>query len=247
MPYKYNPFSGELDAVDITGGGSSIPTQFDTDSGSAIPAANILDVLGGTGISTSGASNAVTIDLDTPVTVANGGTGATTLTDGGILLGSGTSAVTVTAQPTDGQLLIGSTGVDPVLSTLTAGTGITITNAAGSITIDATGSGFTWNEETGTSATMADDNGYIANNAAKVVLTTPATCAVGDTIAVVGKGAGGWTVRANGLQVIRIGSSITSAGGDVDSTNQYDCIELLCTTANSIWTARSTIGNLTLS
>jgi len=36
---------------------------------------------------------------------------------------------------TNGQLLVGSTGTDPVLATLTAGSGISITNAAGSITI----------------------------------------------------------------------------------------------------------------
>ena len=39
----------------------------------------------------------------------------------------------LTAIPTNGQLLIGN-GVDYTLSTLTAGTGLTITNAAGSIT-----------------------------------------------------------------------------------------------------------------
>ena len=70
--------------------------------------------------------------------VANGGTGAATLTDGGILLGSGTGAITATAQPTNGQVLIGSTGNDPVLSTLTAGTNISVTNGAGSITIAST-------------------------------------------------------------------------------------------------------------
>jgi len=67
--------------------------------------------------------------------VANYGTGATSFTDHGILLGSGTNPITATAAPTDGQLLIGSTGVDPVLSTLTApASGISITGGAGSIT-----------------------------------------------------------------------------------------------------------------
>lgn len=87
------------------------------------------------------------IDLTADVTgilpIANGGTGASSLTDGGILLGSGTAAITATAQPTDGQLLIGSTGNDPVLATLTAGSGISITNAAGAVTITNTGGGFT--------------------------------------------------------------------------------------------------------
>lgn len=69
------------------------------------------------------------------VTVPGGGTGAATLTDGGILLGSGTAAITATAQPTDGQLLIGHTGADPDLATLTApAAGLTITGGSGSIT-----------------------------------------------------------------------------------------------------------------
>lgn len=40
---------------------------------------------------------------------------------------------------TNGQVVIGSTGAQPVASTITAGTGITITNGAGSITIAANG------------------------------------------------------------------------------------------------------------
>lgn len=67
--------------------------------------------------------------------VGDGGTGTTTLTDHGILLGSGTGAVTVLGAATHGQLPIGSTGADPVLATLTEGDGIDITNAAGAITI----------------------------------------------------------------------------------------------------------------
>ena len=83
----------------------------------------------------NGDVNIHSLTLVVPLTVPNGGTGNSSLTDHGIMLGSGAGAVTVTAAPTNGQLLIGSTGVDPVLSTLTAGTGIGITNAAGSITI----------------------------------------------------------------------------------------------------------------
>lgn len=93
------------------------------------------------------ASVVAAIDLTSQVTgilpVANGGSGASSLTDGGILLGSGTGAITATARPTDGQILIGDTGADPVLATLTAGSGISITNAAGAVTITNTGGGFT--------------------------------------------------------------------------------------------------------
>jgi hypothetical protein len=54
--------------------------------------------------------------------------------------GAGGIAAT-TAAPTNGQILIGSTGAAPVLASLTAGSNITITPGAGSITIASTASG----------------------------------------------------------------------------------------------------------
>lgn len=50
--------------IQIFNGGSipaTVATEYVTDSGSAVPAANILNVVGGAGISTSGAGNTVTI------------------------------------------------------------------------------------------------------------------------------------------------------------------------------------------
>ena len=72
---------------------------------------------------------------DIPVKVVQGGTGASTLTDHGVLLGSGTDPITALGAMTDGQLVIGKTGADPVLATITEGEAIDVTNAAGSITI----------------------------------------------------------------------------------------------------------------
>jgi hypothetical protein len=70
--------------------------------------------------------------------VAQGGTGAGTLTDHGILLGSGTGAITPLGEASNGQIPIGSTGNDPVLATITAGTNMTVTNGAGTITLSST-------------------------------------------------------------------------------------------------------------
>ena len=81
------------------------------------------------------------LSLDTALPVASGGTGTSTFTDGGVLLGSGTGAVTALGQATNGQLVIGSTGADPVLATLTGGANITVTNTAGAISIAASGLG----------------------------------------------------------------------------------------------------------
>jgi len=50
----------------------------------------------------------------TPLSVAKGGSGAATLTDHGILLGSGTGAITPLGVLTTGQKLVGVTGADPV-------------------------------------------------------------------------------------------------------------------------------------
>mgnify|MGYP003134395332 FL=1 len=46
--------------------------------------------------------------------VANGGTGATSLTDGGVLLGSGTSAVTAMSVLADSEMIVGDGSTDPV-------------------------------------------------------------------------------------------------------------------------------------
>ena len=83
-----------------------------------------------------------TVSLTTNVTgtlpVANGGTGATTLTSNGLIIGNGTGAFTSLGAATNGQIPIGRTSLGPVLGTLTAGSNITITNGLGTITIDAT-------------------------------------------------------------------------------------------------------------
>lgn len=74
--------AGELDVVDSH---PEIATQFVTDSGTAIPSANILNVLGGSGVTTTGSGNTILIDAtgasftwqvvtsaDNPVTLSNG-------------------------------------------------------------------------------------------------------------------------------------------------------------------------------
>ena len=107
-----------------------------------------------------------------------------------LLGGANTHTIASLGVASNGQLPIGSGGADPVLSTLTAGTGITIANGAGSITINAAGGGLSWTDVTGSSQAMAINNGYTANNAGLVTLTLPSTAAYGTTMAVVGKGSG---------------------------------------------------------
>jgi len=161
-------------------------------------------------------------------------------------VGSGGTGITTT--PSNGQIPIGN-GTNYTAATLTAGPGVSIANGAGSITISGTGSGIGWTEVTGTTQAMAPDNGYVANNAGLVTLTLPVTASFGTVINVVGKGAGGWQINQNAGQNIQVGSSSSTvgAGGSVASTNQYDSIELLCTTADTVWTVLGgPQGNLTI-
>ena len=55
-----------------------------------------------------------TSDASLPLAVSNGGTGVSTLTDGGVLLGSGTGAITAMAVLADGEMIVGDGTTDPV-------------------------------------------------------------------------------------------------------------------------------------
>lgn len=221
-------------------------THFNANIGSATPTAGTIVITGGTtGLTTTASSNV--IDLTGTLIVANGGTSATSFNTNGVVISNTTTTGALAALSlTSGQVVIGGT-TTPAAATLTAGTGVSIVNGNNSITINAVGSGLTWNTVTATSATMAVNNGYTANNAGLVTLTLPSTAAVGDTIVVVGLGAGGWSIVENTGQLIHVGSvTSTTTTGSVSSTNQYDTITLTCIVANTTWTARATMGNLTV-
>lgn len=173
-----------------------------------------------------------------------------TVTNHSVLIGAASNGITSLAL-TNGQMAIGSTGADPVAATLTAGTGVTITNGAGTITVAASGGGLTWNDVTGTSASMAVNNGYLADNAGLVTLTLPATAAQFSVIEVKGYGAGGFTIAQNANQQIRFGNATATTsgvGGSLSSTNFNDGVRLIAAVggASTIWTVLSSIGNLTI-
>jgi len=156
-----------------------------------------------------------------------------------VLITNSTGVPSMSGALANGQLIIGSTGATPVVANLTAGSGISISNTAGGITISGTGSGTGFTEVTGTTQAMVPDAGYVTNNAGVVTLTLPVTAAFGTAITVVGKGAGGWKIAQNASQLIHVGSAVTTTGvgGSLASTNQYDSIDLVCVTANTVWVA----------
>ena len=160
--------------IDVVGGNPQIPTTFETNSGSAIPLLNTLEILGINGVSTSGSGNTVTIDgggLSPALTITgNLGGPISPSSDNWNLLGSGNLTVsgagstltatltgltphsvqvgaldgeslTQTPVGTDGQVLIGANGADPLFAALTSvGGTITFTTGANSLNLDTSGS-----------------------------------------------------------------------------------------------------------
>jgi hypothetical protein len=83
----------------------------------------------------SGLSGGGTVSLGGTVTLSSNLSGIPE----GIAYFSSATNLTSTAAPTNGQILVGSTGKAPVLATLTAGPNVSIANGPGSVTISATG------------------------------------------------------------------------------------------------------------
>lgn len=104
---------------------------------------------------------------------------------------------------------------------------------------------FTWNEVTGAAQAAAESNGYVTNNAGVVTVTLPATAAFGTIIKLCGK-QGTYVIAQNAGQQIRFEALNTTVGvvGTITSTAVGDCIELLCTTADTNWTVLNHEGTL---
>jgi hypothetical protein len=77
-------------------------------------------ISGGVGVAPLYGKIGLTTHVSGTLAVGNGGTGATTLTANGVLVGDGTSAVSATAVGTTGQVLVGNTGAAPTWATLTS-------------------------------------------------------------------------------------------------------------------------------
>lgn len=150
-------------SLDATGSGTIAATTATTaTTAGAVPFSGVTSSTNTTGAlvvgtggslatSGSGTINATALNGATfaaPGTIGGGTPGPATftaVTDTSLtpdaFLYSGTGGLLTTAgAPTDGQVLIGSTGAAPVRASLTAGSNVTITPGAGSITIAAAGS-----------------------------------------------------------------------------------------------------------
>jgi len=198
------------------------------------------------------AADLASLSLDTALPVGSGGTGASTLTNGGVLLGSGTGAVTPLARLTAGQVVIGSTTGDPVNATLTGGSGIAITEGNGSITIaaDGLGAGTVTNV-----ATAGSVNGLTLTGGP---ITTTGTITLGGTLANIANSALTNDSVTIGSTEVTLGSTVTTFAGltSVTSTDFVGALTGNADTATKIasitnsnivqLTATQTLTNKTL-
>ncbi len=131
-------------------------------------------------------------------------------------------------------------------ATITAGTGISVVATANTITINNTGEGFTWTDES-LSFNAASSNGYFCT--ATLTATLPASPSQGNAIAfVVDSASGILTITANTGQKIQIGSAInTATAGTAASNKNGDSVTLIYRASDAIWFATSVIGTWTLS
>jgi hypothetical protein len=178
---------------------------------------------------------------------SDGNLSVTGLTDHSIVLGSGSAALTPLGPLTDGQLAIGSTGNAPTAAMLTAGTGISITPGAGSITIASATGGMSYEEITDAAKTIVNNYEYGCNRGGGVAFTLPAASPVGSQFKITGI-TGLWNIVQGAFQYVCIGSvtSTVGAGGSISATNLGDCITCTCIVENVGFRVTAMMGNITV-
>lgn len=213
-----------------TGAGTINAAQFVADATNSMrlcDGTNAINVLVGPTILQTATISSLT--LGTALTVANGGTGQTSYTDGQLLIGN-TSGNTLTK------------------ATLTAGANITITNGNGSITIASTGGG-----GSGTVTSVAVSGGTTGLTTSGGPITTSGTITLAGTLAVANGGTG-QTSYTNGQILIgnTTGNTLSKAtltqGAGMTITNGTGTI-IIANALNFVQVAASrnvTIGNTSL-
>jgi hypothetical protein len=186
--------SGVVSCADDDGGAGSAITG--TGTAGTIPVFSGTNAITNSIITQAGTTVTIAGDLvlNTQLSVANGGTGAQTLTSHGVLFGNGTAAVGVTAAGTGGQVLIADASGVPTFATFSGDVAVsntgTTTIQADSVALGTdttgnyvatlgtlTGLGTTGNTGEGSTPTLSVTYGSGANTA--VQGNTSLTCASG--------------------------------------------------------------------
>ena len=163
--------------------------------------------------------------------VNRGGTGAATFTDGGILLGSGTSAITATAVLGDGEILIGDGSGDPATLDVGSSSAITVLGTVATGTWQGTDVGVAYG---GTGVSTLTDGGVLLGSGSSAIT---AMAVLTDGQMIVGDGSGD--------PVAESGATLrTSIGVGTGDSPQFTAIELGAASDTTL--ARASAGNVTI-
>jgi len=221
--------------LDVVTTNPDIPTSFITDSGSAIPIANTLEILGTNGVTTTGSGSTVSVTgLN-----ATAGINAAGATVGVASFDSADFTVTtgfVSLLQDPGILTINTISANGARNfTIAAGPGITITPDINTITINSTGAaGYT---DVGISSLLVLNNGYFVTAAS--TQTLPASPLQGSSIEIVCDTVDTVVVLANAGQTIRIGTTVTATAGTATSTVRGNALTLVYRAATASWIQNS--------
>jgi len=201
------PANGALDIGNGTGFTRTTLTQGSgvtiTNGAGSISIANsgVLSITGTANqVIASAATGAVTLSLPQSIATTSTPTFAglidTGLTANSFIFSGTGSQLTSTGAPSNGQLLIGSTGAAPVLGSLTAGTAISVTNGAGTITI----------ANTGVTSNVAGSGISVSGATGAVTISnTGVTSLIAGTGISVSSSTGGVTVSNTGVTSVGLG------------------------------------------
>lgn len=194
-------------ALDVVGSHPDVPTSFPTNSGTAIPVANVLEILGDGSIFTTGVSNVVTIEL-------------VNLTNHNVLVGAGTTTITKVAPSATAGIPLVSNGAaaDPSFTTAVVaggGTGSTSFTAFAPIAGGTTSTGQLQSADTGIATA-----GFVLTSTGNASLPTfQAVAATGAITTITGNSGGAETPSAGNFNIVGTGS-ITVAGSANTETVQ---------------------------
>lgn len=156
---------------------------------------------------------ALTRTDDTNVTLTLGGTPATALLhavsltlgwSGSLAVGRGGLGVTTT--PANGQIPIGN-GTNYTVATITAGTGISVTNGAGTITIAASGGSSPWSAGAGANSAIGGDGSTAATGTNSLAYGSTNTATAGNSAVAFGD-----NCQANGDYSLAFGQNCKTNG-----------------------------------
>lgn len=213
----------------------SVPITFTTDSGNASPLLGVINVLGGTGVDTTGASNTVTINVD-----------VTELTS----IPTSFTADSGSATPAANNLNVVTLANDGIV-TSAAGSTVTITSANDLAAVEAlattgyavrTGAS-TWATRTfqeGTGIDLTNADGTIGNTTIAVDVTEITNIAT-----TYNADSGSASPSANALSIVTLANDgiVTSGAGStitITSANDLAAVEALATTGYAVRTGAST-------